>query len=243
MNVEGTRNILEIIRKKDIPRLIYTSSTAVYGFPNKTEPMGEDDEWNPMNTYQKSKAEAEKLILSYEETYDIKATRVRPPTVLGYGDLFTGPQIIERIKNGQMVTFGGGKNLQSFAHGADAGNCIVLATEHFDKSVGKAYNVSSFTTTMKEFLERIAEEVDAEKKFQNYPYGVAKGLGKMVGGLYRAFNRKKGPIITEFVVKLFGSDYVISNEKAMEELGFKPKWEMESTVKDMIAWGGYVKPR
>ncbi|MFW9919756.1 MAG: NAD-dependent epimerase/dehydratase family protein [Candidatus Thorarchaeota archaeon] len=243
VNVEGTRNILEVVRKKDIPCLIHTSSTAVYGFPNKVEPMVEDDEWKPMNTYQKSKAEAEKLILEYTETYGVKVTRVRPPTVVGKGDLFTGPQIIERIKNESMVTFGGGNNLQSFAHGEDVGSCIVLAAEHFEKSAGNAYNVCSFTSTMREFIEGIADEVNAKKKFQNFPYTMALGLGRMAGGLYRAFNRKKAPPITAFVVKLFGSNYVVSAQKAIHELGFRPKWDLESTVKDMVAWGGYVKPR
>jgi UDP-glucose 4-epimerase len=99
VNVEGTRNVLEVIRKKDIPKLIHTSSTAVYGFPNIKDPLTEDAPWKPMNTYQRSKAAAENLIQEYEETYGIKATMIRGPTVLGKGDMFTGPQLVERIKD------------------------------------------------------------------------------------------------------------------------------------------------
>ncbi len=243
VNVEGTRNILEVVRMKDIPQLIYTSSTAVYGFPNKSQPMIEDDEWAPINNYQKSKTEAEKLIIEYTENYGVKATRVRPPTVVGKGDLFTGPQIIDFLKRESMVTFGGGENLQSFVHGEDVGSCIVLAAENFSKSQGQAYNVSSFTVTFKEFIDSLADELNVSKNYRNFPYTAALGMGKIVGGLYRAFNKRNAPLIHDFLVKLFGTTYIVSNQKAMEQLGFKPKWDLESTAKDMVEWGGYVKPR
>jgi len=243
VNVEGTRNILEAIRQKDIPKLIYTSSTAVYGFPNEQEPMMEDHSWAPMNTYQRSKATAEELILEYSENYGVKATRIRPPTVLGKGDMFTGPQIIERLKDEAMVMFGGGDNLQSFAHGEDVGECIVLAAENFDEAVGNAYNVVSFTCQFREFIESVADELGVSKEFQNFPYTPALGLGKMSAGLYRAFHRKKAPLITPFIVKLFGSNYVIGAEKARNDLGYVPRWDLATTVTDMVKWGGYVKPR
>ncbi|MHA2424545.1 MAG: NAD-dependent epimerase/dehydratase family protein [Candidatus Thorarchaeota archaeon] len=243
INVEGTKNILEIVRKKDIPQLIHTSSTAVYGFPNKKEPLLEDDEWAPMNNYQKSKAAAEALITEYEKAYGIKATRVRPPTVLGHGDMFTGPQIIDFIKKENMVTFGGGTNYQSFAHGDDVAECLIRAAENFNKAQGNAYNVASFTCRFLDFIEAIADEVGAEKKFRNFPYKMTRGLGKISAGLYSAAGRKNAPLLTEFRVALFGSNYVISIDKAQDDLGFNPRWDLKTTVTDMVQWGGEIKPR
>ncbi|MFW9909584.1 MAG: NAD-dependent epimerase/dehydratase family protein [Candidatus Thorarchaeota archaeon] len=243
VNVEGTRNILEVVRKKDIPQLIHTSSTALYGFPNRTEPLLEDDPWKPMNNYQRSKAAAEALITEYEKAYGIKATRVRPPTVLGHGDMFTGPQIIDFIQNGSMVTFGGGKNLQSFVHADDVAECLVLAAENFDKAAGNAYNVTSFTCRFIEFIESIASELGAENKFRNFPYRAALGLGKISAGIYSTARRKNAPLLTDFRVLLFGSNYVIGTDKAKKDLGFSPKWDLSSTVRDMVQWKGFVKPR
>ncbi|MFW9793314.1 MAG: NAD-dependent epimerase/dehydratase family protein, partial [Candidatus Thorarchaeota archaeon] len=80
VNVEGTRNVLEVIRKKDIPQLIHTSSTAVYGFPNVKEPLSEDAPWKPVNTYQRSKAAAENVIKEYEDNYGIRSSLIRGPT-------------------------------------------------------------------------------------------------------------------------------------------------------------------
>ncbi|MFW9847893.1 MAG: NAD-dependent epimerase/dehydratase family protein [Candidatus Thorarchaeota archaeon] len=243
INVEGTRNILEVVRKKDIPQLIYTSSTAVYGFPNKIEPMLEDDKWAPMNEYQKSKGAAEALITEYEKAYGIRATRVRPPTILGHGDMFTGPQIIEFIKNESMVTFGGGLNYSSFAHGGDVAECLILAAEKFSKSKGNAYNVTSFVCRFIDFIETLADELGAEKKFRNYPYKATLGLGKLSAGLYSLAGRKNAPLLTDFRVLLFGSNYVVGIDKARDELGFEPRWDLHSTVTDMVEWGGFVKER
>ncbi len=243
VNVEGTRNVLEIIRKKDIPKLIHTSSTAVYGFPNIKEPIAEDAPWKPANTYQKSKAAAEVLIGEYENTYGIKATMIRGPAVLGKGDMFTAPQLIERIKEENMFTFGGGSNLQSYAHAEDFANCLILAAENFSHALGNTFNVTSFTCKFRELLEAIADEVGASKDFSNLPYTPTLALGATAGGLYRAFHRKNSPLLTSFRVKLFGSTYIIDSTKAREKLGYAPKWDLQTTVQDMVQWGGTVKER
>ncbi len=243
INVEGTRNVLEVIRKKDIPKLIHTSSTAVYGFPNVKEPLAEDAPWKPMNTYQKSKAAAETLIREYEETYGIRATMIRGPTVLGKGDMFTAPQIIDRIKEGNMFTFGGGNSLQSYAHGEDFAKCLLLAAEKFNEAAGNAFNVTSFTCAFRELLETIADEVNASKDFTNIPYAPSVAMGAAAAGLYRAFHRKNAPLLTSFRAKLFGSTYIIDSTKAREILGYEPKWNLQTTVKDMVEWGGSIKAR
>jgi nucleoside-diphosphate-sugar epimerase len=243
VNVEGTRNVLEVIRKKDIPKLIHTSSTAVYGFPNIKDPLTEDAPWKPMNTYQRSKAAAENLIKEYEETYGIKATMIRGPTVLGKGDMFTGPQLVERIKDEKMFTFGGGNNFQSYAHGEDFAKCLLLAAENFDKAAGNAFNVTSFTCTFRELLEVIADELEASKNFSNIPYTPSVAMGTAAAGLYRVFHRKKAPLLTTFRAKLFGSTYIIDDTKAKEILGYEPKWNLQNTVKNMVEWGGIIKAR
>lgn len=243
VNVEGTRNILEEVRKKDIPKLIYTSSTAVYGFPNKDEPISETTPWKPINNYQKSKAAAEILVHQYMAKYGVKASMVRSPAVVGRGDMFTGPQIIERLKNRNMVTFGGGNNNQSFVHGEDFANCLILAAENFQRANGNVYNVASFDCTMKQFLDALATQLNVEKKYMNFPYWSAVAIGAFLGGLYRAFNRRNAPALTSFRVKMFGSKYLIDTSKARRELGFAPKWNLETTAKDMVEWGGFIKPR
>jgi nucleoside-diphosphate-sugar epimerase len=142
-----------------------------------------------------------------------------------------------------MVLFGGGKNLQSFVHGEDVARLIVLASEKQDVASGNAYNATSFTVTFKEFIDAVGQELKVDLKYRNIPYLPAMLLGKMLAGLYRAFHRRKAPVLTDFRVKLFGTDYIISSEKAVSELGYEPKWSLLDTAHDIVDWGGYYKPR
>ncbi len=243
VNVDGVRNVLEVIRKKDIPRLIYTSSTAVYGFPNKDEPITESYDFAPTNGYQRSKLAAEKLIHESMTTQGIRATMIRPPTVLGKGDMFTGPILIERLRDGAMFCFGDGSNKMSFAHGEDVAQCLIKAAENFDVAYGNSYNVTSFTCEFLEFLEALRKEIGTDKPVKKLPYQASLTMGKMMGGLFRAFLRPNAPLITSFRVRLFGTKYIIDDTKARLDLGYKPKWDLDSTVKDMVEWGGVFKPR
>jgi len=245
VNVEGTHNVLETVRRKDIPRLIHTSSTGVYGFPNSSQPLDEDAPKKPEGFYQKSKYEGEKLIEQYSKDYGIRATLVRPPTVLGPHDMFTAPQIVDRVAKGSMVYFGDGTNLISFAHAEDVAACLVAAAERFDKSAGNAYNVISFTCQFKELLVTIRNQLDppATGSFRRVPYRAALALGTLMGGSYRAFHIKKAPLLTSFRVKLFGTTYIIDDSRARRELGYTPKHNLESTVKSMLTRVESLKPR
>jgi dihydroflavonol-4-reductase len=243
INVEGTRNILEVVRKKDIPFLVHTSSTAIYGFPNTAEPLHEESSRKPVNAYQESKLAAEELLSEYEESYGLKISRVRPPMVFGQGDMFTGPQLLEFIKGGRMIVFGDGSNSQSYIHAEDVARSLLCAAENQAKSVGNAYNVTSFTTTFIDFVKALANELGVDIKVQHIPYRLALGLGGFLSGLYNGFHRKNPPLLTSFRVKLFGSKYSIDDSKARKEIGYQPKWDLNTTVRDMVQWGGEVKPR
>jgi nucleoside-diphosphate-sugar epimerase len=243
VNVEGTRNVLEIIRRKDIPRLIHTSSTVVYGPDNKSDYMTEDTPKKPFGAYQNSKLAAENLIQEYVANYGIKAAMVRPPTILGRGDMYTGPQLIRYLKSGQMIYFGDGTNLVSVVHGEDVARCLVLAAERFEKAVGHAFNVTSYTAAWKDTIEAIAAELEVQVRYRVIPYRLAYGIGALLGGLYRAFLRRDSPLLSALRVKLLGSQQAVDDTKAREEIGYEPKWNLETTARDVVEWGGEVKPR
>ena len=243
VNIEGTRNVLEVIRRKDIPKLIHTSTAAFYRFPGSKTPMDEDYEKKPYNEYQRSKLIAEEVVQEYSRDYGIKATMIRPPAILGYGDMYTGPQMIKYIQKGTFAYFGDGSNNFSIAHAEDVARCLILASENFDKTEGEAYNVVSFVTEVRALIETLADELGVQKEFRSFPYGLIFGVGKLMDGLWRAFLRKKAPLLTSYRVMMFGRDFVVDDSKARKDLGYEPKWSLESTVKDMVAWGGSFKPR
>lgn len=112
-NVLGTLNILELARKYDIKKVIFASSSSVYG-GNEKMPYHEDDPVdNPVSLYAATKKSAELLARSYHKLYGLKICVLRFFTVYGpwgrpdmayfkWADLITAGKPIEIYNNGEM---------------------------------------------------------------------------------------------------------------------------------------------
>ena len=86
VNVEGSRKICELARKRNVKKIIFASSVAIYGFakPNTDE----SGEINYFNDYGRTKYEAEKI---YREWYEEKPHErslviIRPTVIFGKGN-------------------------------------------------------------------------------------------------------------------------------------------------------------
>src|SRR3954452_13957567 len=65
-NVDGTRNVVESMRRHGVRQLVFTSSNCLWGEGFK-RPVREDDVPNPVEVYGKSKLEGEKIIREYSD--------------------------------------------------------------------------------------------------------------------------------------------------------------------------------
>lgn len=76
INLEGGRNLLECMSNVGVDKLVYSSTTAVYGNPKK-QPIAEDDPKVPVNPYGDSKLKLEKLCFEYHKKYGLSVTTFR----------------------------------------------------------------------------------------------------------------------------------------------------------------------
>ena len=82
VNVIGTENILKLAKKNNF-KVVYASSSSVYGNPEKI-PIKESDSKNPINPYAETKLEKEKLAKKYSEI-GVKVIGLRYFNVFGKG--------------------------------------------------------------------------------------------------------------------------------------------------------------
>jgi len=75
-NIQGTKNLIDLIIKNDLNNLIFSSSAAVYGLPQK-KIIDEQHEKKPINPYGKSKFEAENIIKAASLDYNLNTTSLR----------------------------------------------------------------------------------------------------------------------------------------------------------------------
>ncbi len=224
INVEGTKNVAEACIENGISHIIYTSSAGVYGFPNTEEWITEESQEKPLNAYHKSKLMGEKVLQGYD---NIIASIIRPPLVLGAGGNATRI-ILSGIEKGRMVYVGDGNQHISIVHPSDVAQCLRLCLEKDEG--GNIFNVVSFVCRIKELFEEIAREMGVEKVRKHIPYSIAYISAWISEKLSRE------PSITRFRVKSLGTTRRIDCQKAMNLLGYKPRYDLEKTVEEMVSW-------
>lgn len=75
-NVYGMMCLLDVMRRNNVNKIVFSSTAAVYGEP-KNIPIIEEDETNPTNTYGETKLAMEKMMKWFEMAYDVKYVSLR----------------------------------------------------------------------------------------------------------------------------------------------------------------------
>jgi UDP-glucose 4-epimerase len=107
INVGGTMNILEACRLNDIPKVLFASSSDIYGSAQYT-PIDERHPLMSENPYGASKIAAERLCYAYGKTYGINVGILRCFNIYGPGQTAgVIPIFIKKALNGETLTIHG----------------------------------------------------------------------------------------------------------------------------------------
>jgi nucleoside-diphosphate-sugar epimerase len=116
VNVSGTKNVLEVLSKKNINKVVFTSTVAVYGL-NKVNPS-EDTKVDPFNDYGRSKWQAEQLLLEWQNEKPGERTAVilRPTVVFGPDNRGNVYNLLNQMIAGKFMMIGTGNNKKSMSY-------------------------------------------------------------------------------------------------------------------------------
>src|SRR5258707_1686573 len=141
-SVDGTTNVLEVARAKDIKRVVFTSSKAAYGeitgeyAPPTCKPVREDYPKRPADLYGSMKVGREELGRYYRETYGIEFIALRFVSIYGpgkearHGPLSFYGQLIEKAREGaKWVIPQGGDQLNDAVYVGDVGRSVYLGLQ------------------------------------------------------------------------------------------------------------------
>jgi len=81
-NVMGTLNLLKLMLKHKVKKIVFSSTAATYGEPQYI-PIDENHPQNPINPYGWTKLMIEKIMDDYDKAYDLKSVRLRYFNVAG----------------------------------------------------------------------------------------------------------------------------------------------------------------
>ena len=131
INANGTHKVLEACRKVGCTRLIFASSSSVYG-SNEDIPKSEYQWLSPKSPYAASKLAAESLVSSYRLTYSMRNTSFRFFNVYGprqdpsspYAAVI--PRLVSAVKSEKSFNvFGDGKQSRDFTFVGDVAKVLV----------------------------------------------------------------------------------------------------------------------
>lgn len=209
-NVRGTLNVLEACRKNDVKKIVFASTSTIYG--ETEENVNEEHEIKPISPYGASKASCDSYISAYSSSYGITGISLVLANIYGpisrHGVIYDFYQKLKRNPN-KLEILGNGKQKKSYLYVDDCVDAILLASDKVSHGYEKL-NIGS-----DEWLDvnKIANLVCKEMKLKpEYKYtGSERGW-------------------TGDVIKI-----KMSIDK-IRKLGFKPKVSIEQGIREYIKW-------
>jgi nucleoside-diphosphate-sugar epimerase len=162
-NVLATQRLLEAARAAGGPRVIYASSSSVYG-DAPTLPLREDARCEPVSPYGVSKLAAEHLAVLYERNFGLPVVSLRYFTVYGPRQRpdMAFHRFLKAAREGEAIhVYGDGGQTRDFTYIAD----IVAATRAAANSgrPGAVYNVGGGERVVLRDVLRQIEEITARR--------------------------------------------------------------------------------
>jgi nucleoside-diphosphate-sugar epimerase len=164
VNLDGTRTLLEAAREAGVRRVVYISSTAVYGIP-KVHPLFEDSPLHGVGPYGESKIACEALVQAAGREWVV----IRPKTFLGPERLGVFEILFDWIREGRRIpVLGNGRNRYQRLAVEDLVDAIVRAAAA--DVAGETFNVGATGFgTVRSDLEALIAHAGTSSKLRPVP--------------------------------------------------------------------------
>lgn len=228
-DVDGTRMVLDTSKKHNVERVVYISSTAVYGVPDH-HPLDEDDELIGVGPYGEAKIEAEKVCKEFRNQ-GMTISIIRPKSFVGPERLGVFALFYDWAKDGHgFPMIGKGDNKYQLLDVEDLCRAIEKCLILDKKKVNDVFNIGADEfTTMKEDFQAVLDEAGHGKKIKSFP---AKPV---IIGLKILEKLKLSPLY-EWIYDTAAKDSYVSVEKAKKTLDWQPKYSNKEALVRNYKW-------
>jgi len=225
VNVAGTENVLLAARDADVRRVVFISSTAVYGVPEK-HPIEEDDPLVGVGWYGESKIDAEALC----RVAAVETTIVRPKTFIGPERLGVFEILFDWIREGRRIyVLGKGHNRYQLLAVEDLVDAIVRAGT-VPEAAGETFNVGATEFgSVRSDLQALIDHAGSASRVQPVPVKPAELA-------LRALELLKVSPLAEWHYKTAHKDSFVDVSRAQRVLGWQPRLSNRAALIETYDW-------
>lgn len=240
-NVQGAKNVVDACIKKNVKKLIYTSSASVcfscvpqLGV-NESEPYPD----RFLAHYPHSKAIAEKMILEKaSDNSGLLTCSLRPHLIIGKHDRHLFPRLFQRAERKRLFRVGNGKNQIDiiFVENAAAGHiqAAEALTSQASPVNGNAYFLSQGEpVNCWNWINEILTMKGLPKVKRSIPFWAAWNLGAAMEVWYKVCRFQTEPLMTRFLAAQLGQSHYLDISRAKRDFGYKPLLTMEEGMSQL----------
>ena len=215
VNVDGTLTLLSAAAEAGVKRVVFVSSTAVYGVPDK-HPIEEDDPLDGVGHYGESKIAAEEVCRAFMRR-GLNCVVVRPKTFIGPERLGVFEILFDWIRGGRRIyVLGDGSNRYQLLAVEDLVEAIVLAAKK-RAAAGETLNVGANEFgTVRSDLQALIDHAGSASRITPIPVKPAEAT-------LRVLEVARLSPLVEWHYKTAHRDSFVDVSRAERVLGWRPK--------------------
>ena len=228
-NTGGTQAVLSAAQAVGVPRVVYISSTAVYGVPEK-HPLEETDPVEGVGPYGESKIQAEGLCAIARES-GLCVPVLRPKTFIGTGRLGVFQILYDWVANGKRIPIiGNGHNRYQLLEVEDLVDAIWRAATAPAGRANATFNVGAAR------FQTVREDVGELCAYAKTGARVLPTPAPLVTTALQALEAMHLSPLYKWVYGTAAKDSFVSTAKIEAALGWQPRYSNAEALIRSYQW-------
>jgi dihydroflavonol-4-reductase len=233
INVDGTRNVLSLAYSLGIPRILYTSTVAVYGDTHGCLP---DESYVPPDGPFLTEYDRTKYLAHYKVALPLikqgaPIIILMPGVVYGPGDSSLVGQMMRYFYQGLFLVLPGPELTLTFAHVDDIAEGHLLAAEKGQP--GQSYHLTGDVQNMGEAVRMWAKVTGQRPPFAQVPARFVLPFAPLMGALGERISIPE--MLSKDAIVTLPASYIARSDKARQQLGWCTR-PLEDGLKETFDW-------